>query len=207
MEEWDDMDLRAASAIRLCLSKNVLANVHALSTAKELWDKLEQLYQGKGISNWLYLKEQFHTLRMDSGTKISDHLSILNGIVSELEAIGVEIDDEDKALRLVLSLPSSYEHMKPILMYGKKTLQFEDVTSKLLSEEKRLDGNIGTSSEGAFSISEGRKKKNSWKNVICWKCGKSGHVKMNCPGGADLANGSNKSADSVSVLTEINEFF
>ena len=35
-EEWDDMDLRAASAIRLCLAKNVLANVHGLSTVKEL---------------------------------------------------------------------------------------------------------------------------------------------------------------------------
>ncbi|KAJ0615292.1 putative RNA-directed DNA polymerase [Helianthus annuus] len=68
-EEWEALDLRAASAIRLCLAKNVLANVHGISTAKDLWEKLEQLYQGKGISNRLYLKEQFHTLRMDGDTK------------------------------------------------------------------------------------------------------------------------------------------
>ncbi|KAH9753666.1 Receptor-like protein 13 [Citrus sinensis] len=36
---------------------------------------------------------------MAEGTKIFDHLSVLNGIVSELEAIGVKIEDEDKALR------------------------------------------------------------------------------------------------------------
>lgn len=87
-EEWDDLDLRAASAIRLSLAKNVLANVHGIATAKGLWEKLEKLYQTKGVSNRVYLKEQFHTLRMGEGTKISDHLSVLNRIVSELEAIG-----------------------------------------------------------------------------------------------------------------------
>ena len=68
-EEWDDLDLRAASTIRLCLAKNVLANMHGISTTKELWEKFEQLYQDKGISNRLYLKEQFHTLCMDGDTK------------------------------------------------------------------------------------------------------------------------------------------
>ncbi|KAL2513195.1 Oxysterol-binding protein-related protein 1C [Abeliophyllum distichum] len=58
---------------------------------------------------------------MNVGTKISDHLKVFNGIVSELEAIGVKLDDEDKVLRLIWSLPSSYEHIKPILMYGKET--------------------------------------------------------------------------------------
>jgi len=84
-DKWEELDLRAASAIRLCFAKNVLANVHNLSSTKELWEKLEGLYQAKGISNRLLLKEQFHNLRMDEGTKISDHLSTLNNIVSELE--------------------------------------------------------------------------------------------------------------------------
>ncbi|KAJ9535094.1 hypothetical protein OSB04_un001831 [Centaurea solstitialis] len=216
-EEWEDLDLRAArqrhlksvgraaSTIRLCLAKNVLANVHGISTAKELWEKLEQLYQGKGISNRLYLKERFHTLRMDGGTKISDHLSVLNNVVSELEAIGVKVEDEDKALRLILSLPSSYEHMKPILMYGKETLKFADVTSKLLSEEKRLEGGSMTSSEGTVLVARHGKKKNSGK-VTCWKCGESGHVKSNCPGGVGSAKGSKSNADNVSILMGDDEF-
>ena len=57
---------------------------------------------------------------MEEGTKISDHLCALNGIIYELESIGVKIDDEDKALRLIWSLPPSYEHMQTVLMYGKK---------------------------------------------------------------------------------------
>ena len=93
---------------------------------------------------------------MDGGTKISDHLNVLNNIVSELEAIRVKVEDEDKTLRLVLSLPSSYEHMKHILMYGKETLKFTDVTSKLLSEEKRLEGSSMTSEGTVLVTRQGR---------------------------------------------------
>ncbi|MCI17659.1 hypothetical protein A2U01_0038809 [Trifolium medium] len=58
--KWEELDLRAASAICLCLAKNVLANVHNLSSTKELWERLEGFYQAKDISNRLLLKEQFH---------------------------------------------------------------------------------------------------------------------------------------------------
>ena len=145
--DWEDLDLKAASSIQLCLAKNVLANVQGMSTAKELWEKLEEMYQTNGISNRVYLKEQFHTLRIAEGTTISDHLSVLNGIVSKLETLGVKMDDEDKALRLILSLPSSYEHMKPILIHGKEKIFFSKVTSKLLSEERRLSGRQNSTPE------------------------------------------------------------
>ncbi|MCI12322.1 hypothetical protein A2U01_0033426, partial [Trifolium medium] len=64
-DKWEELDWRAASAIRLCLTKNVLANVQNLSSTKELWERLEWLYQQKDISNRLLLKEQFHNLCMD----------------------------------------------------------------------------------------------------------------------------------------------
>jgi hypothetical protein len=70
-DKWEELDLRAASAIRLCLTKNVLTNVQSLSSAKELWERLEGLYQANDISNWLLLKEKFHNLRMDE-VKIDD---------------------------------------------------------------------------------------------------------------------------------------
>jgi hypothetical protein len=117
--------------------------------AKELWEKLEEMYQTKGISNYVYLKEQFHTLRMAEGVIISDHLSVLNGIFSELEALGVKMDDEDKALRLILSLPSSFEHMNPFFIHGKEKIFFSEVTSKLLSNKRRLSGRHNSTLENS----------------------------------------------------------
>ncbi|KAE8717380.1 hypothetical protein F3Y22_tig00110050pilonHSYRG00143 [Hibiscus syriacus] len=209
-EEWEELDMRAASQIRLCLAKNVLANVARWSSTKELWEKLEEMYQAKSLSNRLYLKEKFHKLQMEEGTKISDHLSALNGIVSELESIGVEIDDEDKALRLIWSLPSSYEHMQTVLMYGKENVNFSEVTSKLISEERRLKNGENKSSEsGALSVCGNRKKyKGSKKKIICWGCGQPGHLKKDCKnGGANSANGSKSDATNVVVFENEDDEF
>ncbi|KAF3622233.1 hypothetical protein FXO38_31400 [Capsicum annuum] len=200
-EEWEELDMKAASQIRLYLAKNVLANVIGLSTTKELWEKLEELYQTKSISNRLYLKEQFHKLQMAEGTTISDHLSVLNGIVSELESIGVKINDEDKALRLIWFLPSSYKHMQPILIYGKKTVIFVEVTSKLISEEKRLKNGDEKSLEDSALVVKGKWKQSSKKKVICWNCKQPRHVKNNCPNnGASSARSSKENAANVVSL-------
>lgn len=44
-EDWKEMNLRVVSAIRLNLGKNVLANVHGISTTKKsTWEKLEVMY-------------------------------------------------------------------------------------------------------------------------------------------------------------------
>ena len=161
--------MRVASQIRLCLTKNVLANVARWLSTKELWDKFEEIYQAKSLLNRLYLKEQFHKLQMEKGTKISDQLSALNGIVSELQSIGVKINDEDKKLRLIWSLSPSYEHMKTILMYRKQNMNFSEVTIKLISEEKRLKNKENKSYESA-SLSvcgNGKKYKGSKKKIIC----------------------------------------
>ena len=69
------LDLKAISTIRLCLAKNILANMFRILIAKGIWEKLEQMYQVKNLSNRLYLKEQFHTLRMKEGMRISDEHS------------------------------------------------------------------------------------------------------------------------------------
>jgi len=71
---------------------------------------------------------------MDKNTKVSNHTNTLNDIVSELRTVGVKIEDEYKALRLILSLPSSYEHIKHVLLYGKGTLSFEEVARKNIAE-------------------------------------------------------------------------
>ena len=56
-EDWEKLDMKAASQIRLCLARNILANMVGLSTTKEVWDKLENLYQQKSVPNRIYLKE------------------------------------------------------------------------------------------------------------------------------------------------------
>jgi hypothetical protein len=54
-EDWEKLDRRERSTIRLCLADSVLLNVSGESTTKELWDKLGNLYQSKSLVNKLFL--------------------------------------------------------------------------------------------------------------------------------------------------------
>jgi hypothetical protein len=53
-EDWEKLDIRARSIIRLCMADFVFLNVSGESTAKELWDKLGNLYQSKSLVNKLF---------------------------------------------------------------------------------------------------------------------------------------------------------
>ncbi|KAL4558152.1 hypothetical protein LXL04_036349 [Taraxacum kok-saghyz] len=78
---------------------------------------------------------------------------------------------------------------------------------KLLSEEKRLESSSHTSSSEKMVLVCGKgKKKFSQKTPVCWRCGQSGHVKRNCPGGADSVKGF-ETANSVSVVGDGGDFF
>ena len=49
-----------------------------------------------------------------------------------LEAVGVKIEEEDKALRLLWSLSTSYKHLLPTLLYGKEVVDLKEVSSTLI---------------------------------------------------------------------------
>ncbi|KAF6149797.1 hypothetical protein GIB67_017530 [Kingdonia uniflora] len=203
-ENWEDLDSRAVSGIRLCLAKNFLANVAREKTTKGVWEKLKSLYQTKSLSNRLYLKERLHTLKMNEGTSVGDHLGSLNGIVSELESIGVKVEDEDKALQLIWYLPSSFKHLQPTLMYGMETFGFEEVTSTLLSEERRLKGSESFGENSTMVVS-GKRSFNKFRKGTCWSCGQSGHYRSDYKAGkgngACSARGSESDTNKLATVT------
>ncbi len=71
---------------------------------------------------------------------ISKHLNEFNKIICQLTSIGSKLEEEDKALILLSSLPSSYEHLMTTLLYGNDSIDLEEVTITLLSNEMRKMG-------------------------------------------------------------------
>ena len=95
--------------------------------ATGLWSRLETLYMMK-TSSTSCLKKQLYGLRMKEGTAVLEHLNFFNKAISELLAVDVKIDEEDKALILLSFLLESYDHIITTMLYGKKTLILEEVT-------------------------------------------------------------------------------
>ena len=74
-------------------------------------------------------------LCMNEGTAVLEHLNF-NKVISELLAVNVKIDEENKALILLSSFTQSYNHIIITILYGKETLILEDQLSYLMILEK-----------------------------------------------------------------------
>lgn len=62
------------------------------------------------------------TLKMVDDSSLDDHLNKFNKVCDTLETIDATLNDEDKAMLLISSLPKLYEHFVDDLMYGRQTL-------------------------------------------------------------------------------------
>ena len=68
---------------------------------------------------------------------MAEHLDDFNKIITDLLNLDVKIDDEDKVLLLLNSLPESYEFLVTTLLYGIINIDFEDVSNALINNEMR----------------------------------------------------------------------
>jgi hypothetical protein len=95
-EEWEEIDARELSDIRLCLVDDVLFNIVIEKTKTDLWTNLENLFMKKSLMNMIFLKRQLYGLRMKEGTKITYHLNNFNTFLVQLTSMGVKFESEDK---------------------------------------------------------------------------------------------------------------
>ena len=96
----------------------------------------------KSIENHLYLKKRIFHFQHKKGTSMNKHLNDFNKMIVDLKNLDVEIDDEDKALLLLNSLPDTYEPLVTTLLYGKEKIKFIDVSNALVNNEYRKKDQI-----------------------------------------------------------------
>ncbi|GJZ68967.1 hypothetical protein Tco_0632517 [Tanacetum coccineum] len=143
---------KAYSTLILCLRDRVLREVTKETTAAGIWTKLTSLYMTKSLANRLYLKKKLYIYYMSPGMKLGDHIDEFNKLILDLANIDIEIEDEDQALMLLTSLPSSYENFVETLLYGRESLTMEDVLATLNSRElkKRTEGTKEETGDGLY---------------------------------------------------------
>ncbi|KAJ9682105.1 hypothetical protein PVL29_018140 [Vitis rotundifolia] len=153
--------------------------------------------EGMNDMDWKDLEAKAATtIRLCLGSDLSQHINVFNQIISDLKRIDVKFEDEDKALMLLNFLPaySTYENLVTTLMWGKETLDLDEITSVLLGFNQRKKANDESSQgeglvaksnhehgrdkfQSESSNNKSRSKSKKRKDIQCYKCGKRGHMK------------------------------
>ncbi|GJW43209.1 hypothetical protein Tco_0072008 [Tanacetum coccineum] len=167
-----------------------------MKKAYRIWTKLTSLYMTKSLANILYLKKKLYTYYMSPGTKLGDHIDEFNKLILDLANIDIEIEDEDQALMLLTSLPSSYENFVKTLLHGRESLTMEDVLATLNSKElkKRTEGTKEDNGDGLYvrgrsdhsdkahsSGSSRFKSRGGTGKLKCFICHSEGHLNRDFP--------------------------
>jgi len=121
---------------------------------------------------------------------IMEQLTEFNKILNDLENIEVQLEDEDKAIILLCTLPKSFESFKNTMLYGKEGIvTLEEVQAALRTKEltKSKDLRIHESGEG-LNVSRGngggrgnRRKSGNKSKSKCFNYHKMGHFMKDCP--------------------------
>lgn len=200
-EEWEELEAKAVSCIRLSLAPQIKYQVLTETSAKDLWEKLEKVYMSKSLSNRLYLKKDLYQLKMREGSDLNDHINEFCRLTTQLLNIDVKLEEEDKALLLLSSLPESLSTLQTTLLVGKSTLSVDDVTSALLDSDRFRGSNSNTQGEGYVASSSRRGRSQSQErssgrgrarskshtgkrdksHIECYRCHEKGHYKNECP--------------------------
>jgi len=152
----------------------------------------------KSLAHRQLLKQQLYSFKMVKSKLISEQLAEFNKILDDLANIEVNVEDEDKALLLLCSLPKSFEYFKDTILCGKEgSTTLEEVQAALRTKEltKFKDLKVDDSGEG-LNVSRGRNEhrgkgkgklrsksrskgfdKSKYK---CFLCHKLGHFKKDC---------------------------
>ncbi|GKU94029.1 hypothetical protein SLEP1_g7569 [Rubroshorea leprosula] len=196
--DWSTIQKKAASQIRLALAPKVKYNVLSETTPIGMWKKLEEIYASKSLTNRLCLKMELYQLKMAEGTNIHRHLSDFNMMVTQVVNAGDVLEEEEKALLLLASLPKSYKSLMQSMLVGKTTLVMKDVISMLLENDKFLGEDDGANQTNALVMEHSRGRSNGrggganqersksrpkkdYGEVQCFYCGELGHKQYKCP--------------------------
>jgi hypothetical protein len=198
-EVWMKLDGVARATIRMHLSESMYYTVQSCTTAKELWKTLLDTYQNKVTATKIYLIRRLYNLRMKESNSIMAHLNEYEGVISQLSAQGMTMDDELKALLLMSTLPPSWEtFVTTVCNASAAAVKYSKTTSSILSEDARRKMFVQNSASEAYTVqntgdrqqhrerssSRGpnmtRNRSKYWGSMTCNYCKKPGHIKTEC---------------------------
>jgi hypothetical protein len=196
---------KGMNAILNGLAEAEFVKVMHLNTAKEMWDKRINSYEGnekvKGAKLQTY-RLKFEQLKMNEDETISKYFLRVEELVNSMKGLGERFDDSLLIQKILRSLPDKFNPKVSAIeeLNDLKTLSIDQLLGTLTAYEMRINKDKSSTREASFKADNNtdsefddieakfvrRLKKGSGKYqgklpFKCFNCGKIGHFASKCP--------------------------
>lgn len=141
----DKTDKMALAAIYQGIPEDILLSVAEKKTAKEAWEAVKTMCLGADRvkkARIQTLKAEFEFLSMKDSEKIDDFCMKLNGLVTNIRALGETIEEAYVMKKLLRAVPAKFLQItSTIEQFGNlEAMTIEEVVGSLKAHEERLHG-------------------------------------------------------------------
>ena len=171
-----DRKNKALATIVLAIDPALLYLLGDPQDPAEVWQKLADQYEKKSWANKLALRRKLYSLRLKENECVQKHIKSMIEIFDSLSVVGHVIEEEDRVVHILASLPESYQMLVTALEANPEVPQLEVVTERILHEEKKLKEKSGQRRppEDALLV------RSRSGGPVCFYCGQTGHIKKFC---------------------------
>ena len=198
---------RALSTIVLGIDHSLLYLIGDPEDPVFVWRKLEAQFQRRTWANKLSLRRKLYGLKLKENEDVQGHIKSMIEVFDELAVIGDEVEEEDRVVHVLASLPDSFNVLVTALEANAEVPPLEIVIERLLHEQRKINERCEERKERCHDALIGRYQKSS--GPVCYNCKKSGHIKRHCKAkmrsGKESPKKNNKIQESITSSDESEE--
>lgn len=201
-------DKKALAVIYQGVPDDMLLTIAEKKTSKEAWEAIKTMCLGADKvrkAKAQTLKSEFESLRMKETEQLDDFCMRLNGLVTNIRALGEKIEEEYVVKKLLRAVPTKFlQIVLAIEQFGNlDAMSVEEVLGSLRAHEERLHGQV-ENNEGQqllLTADEWLKRENNEEKLLLtreeWLKRSS---KLTQPGASDYRTRDNRSVRDRSQL-------
>ena len=129
---------KALATIVLSIDPSLLYLIGDRENPVVVWKLFSEQSQKVMWAYKLALRRRIHSLRLKEGESVQDHVKAITAIFNKLSMIGDDIQDEDRVIYLLASLPKSFDMLVTALEASVKVLEMSTVVDRLLHKEQKI---------------------------------------------------------------------
>ena len=176
---------KAVATVVLAVDPSLLYLLGEPSCPVTVWNTLCAQFQRKTWANKLHLRKKLYALKLQEGGSVQKHIKAITEIFNELAVVGDVIEEEDKVVHLLASLPDSFNILVTALEASENVPRMDVVLEKIRQQELKVTSvSSGETEKVLLSQSSKPKHRHDFpkkkSGPKCYHCGEIGHVKKEC---------------------------